>query len=376
VRPFVTTLILLVCAVVAINSAASLARTRHEDRIHHAAAAFSPGQALTGYRDIDERRFQRARLVAIPRPRVVAFGSSRVMEVSTGMIGAQPGEFYNAGLSGGTVEDFIALWSVLEASGKTPEVALFAIDLGMFNLALDQVRWLVLADEVNRFERSRTGGAGMLPGGERALLTWYRAKELVSYSVLATAVRDVRRLGTRRELHGADLIRALDTQLVPEVEVAGRRAIRADGSLIYDRETVRSPVGAVREVARRYAAQDAAGLTNFRWNAERARRLELLWRDMIDRGVTVVAYLPPYHPVVWESLSANRAHAAAVRDSRAFVRSLAQRLGVTFTDALDPSSIPCDESEFYDGPHASAACTSRVVHRVVDKVPGLTRSRP
>lgn len=368
-RPFVATLVLLVSAVACINAAASWARGRHEDRIRDAAAAFTPGQVLLDYRNTDERRFQKARLAAIPRPRLVAFGSSRVMEVSTAMIEAGPGEFYNAGLSGGTVEDFIALWSVLKATGKMPEVALFAIDIWMFNLNLDQVRWLVWSDDVNQFiQRSRTGRARRFPGAEPALLAWYRAKDLMSYAVLAVAFQDVRRLRAGRERHGADLVRVLGTRLVPETQVAGRRALRADGSLIYDQGTSNLSVIAVREIAVRYAAVDAGGLRNFQWNAERARRLELLWQDMIDHGVTIIAYLPPYHPLVWRSLSSNRIYGSAIADSRSFVQSLARRLGATFTDALDPSSIPCGESDFYDGGHSSTACVARLMRHVRGQV--------
>jgi len=85
-------------------------RARHEARTERAAAAFAPGQTLIGYCDTEERRFQKARLAVIRRPRVVVFGSSRVMTISTTMVSAAPGELYNAGLSGGTVEDFIVLW--------------------------------------------------------------------------------------------------------------------------------------------------------------------------------------------------------------------------------------------------------------------------
>ena len=122
-RPFVAVVALVLGLVVTVNGLAVWDRARHERRIERAAAAFSSGQALLGYRDTDERRFQKARLAVIPPPRIVVFGSSRVMTISTAMMGAAPGEFYNAGLSGGTVEDFIVMWSTLKASGRIPEVA-------------------------------------------------------------------------------------------------------------------------------------------------------------------------------------------------------------------------------------------------------------
>src|SRR5439155_12159096 len=156
-RPFVLVVLLLLALVVMVNGLATWDRARHEARIARAAAAFQPGLALLGYRDTDERRFQKARLAVIPRPRIVAFGSSRVMAVSTPMVGAAPGEFYNAGLSGGSPEDFIVLWTTLRDRDKAPEAAIFAIDNWTFNRSHPQVRWLAWADEVARFVDTQDG---------------------------------------------------------------------------------------------------------------------------------------------------------------------------------------------------------------------------
>jgi hypothetical protein len=133
VRAFLVTVALLLAVVVAVNGLAALETRAHQKRVRAAAATFVPGQALLGYRDRDERRFQQARLEVIPPPRLVAFGSSRVMPVSTAMVGAPPGAFYNAGLSGGTVEAFIVMWSTLKVGDKIPEVAIFGIDNWEFN---------------------------------------------------------------------------------------------------------------------------------------------------------------------------------------------------------------------------------------------------
>jgi hypothetical protein len=53
-----------------VNGLAVWDRERHEARLELAAAAFAPDQALLGYRDTDEWRFQKARLAVIPRPRL------------------------------------------------------------------------------------------------------------------------------------------------------------------------------------------------------------------------------------------------------------------------------------------------------------------
>ena len=122
-RAFLVTAALLLAVVVAVNGLAALETRAHQKRVRAAAATFVPGQVLLGYRDRDERRFQQARLEVIPPPRLVAFGSSRVMPVSTALVGGPPGAFYNTGLSAASVEDVIVLWPKRDGEPAAAELA-------------------------------------------------------------------------------------------------------------------------------------------------------------------------------------------------------------------------------------------------------------
>jgi hypothetical protein len=366
VRLFGPTLALLLALVVAVNGLAAWNRHVHERRVRAAAARLVPGEVLLGYRDSDERRFQQARLAVIPRPRVVAFGSSRVMLASTAMIGVGPDEFYNAGLSGGTVEDFIVLWSVLERRGTLPETVLFSIDNWEFNRMHPQLRWLEWADEVNRFvdthaESRAPFGLAIGP----AMYRWYQVKELLSYTVFKTSLSELRRLRGRAP-RGTEIVESLDHDLVAESDVAGRRALRADGSLTYDRAYNDQTVEQVRDEATHYAASSNGNLGNFQWDTERGARIEILWRDLRARGVRMIAYLPPYHPEVWAALRRDPRNVAAVAATSTFLASLARRMGARFVDFTDPASIPCVEEEFLDGVHSRAACLERILRRLLD----------
>jgi hypothetical protein len=366
-RPFVAVVALVLGLVVTVNGLAVWDRARHERRIERAAAAFSSGQALLGYRDTDERRFQKARLAVIPRPRIVVFGSSRVMTISTAMMGAAPGEFYNAGLSGGTVEDFIVMWSTLKASGRIPEVAIFGIDNWEFNRSHPQVRWLAWADDVARFVETTEGSGGWRRADE-VLYRWYQLKDLVSFSVLRRSLGDLRRLRLDREPRGAELVRSLADQLVDERRIDGRRALRADGSLVYDAAYEARRPDQVRPDALDFVTQHHANLGRFAWDGERARRLDLLWRDMRAHSVQIVAYLPPYHPLVWDSVRRDDRAMAGLAQTRAVLAGLAGPRSDVH-DLSDPASVPCAESDFLDGTHARAACMARVLARARGAAP-------
>ncbi|HTI53427.1 MAG TPA: hypothetical protein VMC04_04295, partial [Verrucomicrobiae bacterium] len=104
-RAFTITMSGLLALVVAINGLAAWDGRRHDRRLQALAAGLRPGQAVIVSRELDDRRLQRVRLRVIPRPAVVAFGSSRVMPLAGAALGLGPGQFYNAAVSAASVED-------------------------------------------------------------------------------------------------------------------------------------------------------------------------------------------------------------------------------------------------------------------------------
>jgi hypothetical protein len=372
-RAFTITVAGLLLLVVTINGLAAWDARRHDRRFQALAAGLRPGQAMIVSRELDDRRLQRVRLQVIPAPAVVAFGSSRVMPLAGTALGLAPGQFYNAAVSAASVEDHIAFWQILKRGGRLPDIAIFSIDHWALAQSQEQVRWLALADLVREF----LDGAGRAPGwGGAPLQTltyeWARFKELFSYTVFKASVADIERAMRGRSRRGAEVLESLRRDVVPEDLVGDRRAMRADGSLIYERafadqspEQVRRE--AVREAVRflRVGARDR----------ERLAHLELLWRDMRAHGVELVVYLPPYHPAAWALIHADAHAAFALADSTAAVAALAARMAARFRDASDPESIPCGAEQFYDGVHVRVACLRAIIERLLE-CPGPTAPAP
>jgi hypothetical protein len=346
-RIFGLTLTAILAAVVAVNAAASWQQARRNAALVEAAGALEPGFAVADYRDVDERGFQRARLQALPTPRVVAFGSSRIMQLTTAALGLRPGDFYNAGMAGAVVEDFAALWSVLKRQRKVPGVAVIAIDPWTFNAGRSDVRWLALVDEIE--------GAGPLALLKRGAYEWYRLTELASYPVLRKTIGDARR--AFRENGGP----RPPSPVVPEAALAGRQALRWDGSLEYEGWYLARSATARRQAADLYAAKLTGLLPSFRWDDSRVTRLVDLWRDLRHHDIKVVAFIAPYHPRAWSALEGELDRAPRMAAGVASLRATAERLGVVFADLADPARIPCREDEFLDGDHASAACLGRAL---------------
>jgi hypothetical protein len=354
VRVFALTLGVLLAVVVAVNVAGGWSAERDEARVQAVAAALGPGEAVLGYRNVDERRFQRARLGAIPRPQVVVFGSSRAMQIAGALVGVTPPGFYNLGMSAATVEDFVGLWEILRRQDKIPERAIFSLDPWIFNAEAEPVHW---AREVDAF----TAGHSRWTIVDAARGAWNRAKELVSYEVLRESARRLRRALRSRPGAAAGAAEAL---IVAEPAVGDRQALRADGSLIYDGAFQRRSPLEVQDDAVHWAATNGPNLVRFRFNPERLRLLEALWRDLRARGVQIVAYIPPYHPAAWRVMAAEPRQHEALDEMRATIAALAARMKVPFRDFADPAAIPCAAGEFFDGVHPRPPCLEKLLRRL------------
>ena len=356
-RVFALTLGALLAVVVVVNVAGGWSAARDEARVQAVAAALRPGETVLGYRNVDERRFQRARLGVIPQPQVVVFGSSRAMQITGALVGVAPPAFYNLGMSAATVEDFVGLWEILRRQDKIPERAIFSIDPWIFNAEVESVHWAALAREVDDFTARH--GRWMIIDVARA--GWNRAKELVSYEVLRESTRRLRRALRGRPAVAAGSAEAL---IVPEPAVGDRQAVRADGSLIYDGAFQRRSPREVQEDAVHWVATNGPNLVRFRFNPERLRLLEALWRDLRARGVRIVAYTPPYHPAAWRVMVADSRQREALEAMRASIAGLAARMNVPFRDFADPAAIPCTAEEFFDGVHPRPSCLDKLFRRL------------
>ncbi len=183
--------------------------------------------------------------------------------------------------------------------------------------------------------------------------------------MLKASVVDLERAARGRRRRGVEVEASLRRDVVPEGQVGDRRAVRADGSLIYDRAYDGRTTERVREEAMGFARAGARGLAQFRVDPERLAHLDRLWRDMRAQGVELVVYLPPYHPAAWAGIRADPRAAGALADSATAVAGLAARVGARFLDASDPASIPCAAERFYDGDHARAECLRAVIERLL-----------
>jgi len=332
-KVFTVVLVVLLAVGVGVNVAAMCGRR-----------FIDPATAMMLYRNVDDRLAKKAAIMLRPRPRVVVFGSSRALGITSRATGVTSDQFLNAAVGGAAVEDYAALWRVLEQHGKVPEIALFSIDPWVFSRTQPPPRWRSLAPEVAASLGQSVEGAPVPTVAEEIRYRWDAFTELFSFNVLRASARDLRRLWRAR------------------ARSAEAAAAMADED--YGRHWPALSPAELRRRAIEYG-REGGGVPDPHWDERRAAWLKRLWAAMRARGVRIVAYVPPYHPDALAAVREDPAHRAFLEAVDRFLVGVAGTLGVTFVDVADPATIPCAADEFWDGHHAKTACLDRLTSRLL-----------
>lgn len=312
-----------------------------------AASAFveiwhSGAHAITLKPNHDERRFFRATLPALhPPPKALVFGSSRIMEVGADVLGEGT---LNAGMSGGTFEDFAAL-SML---GDVPRLVVIGIDPWSFNANSGQTRWGNLLAEYVAFR-----AAAGLPPDPRADTLPPRPRntvgDLLSFQSLRNAV-----IVARSVVQNAPLTVVAQPPGPPEFFLK-----LSDGTIRYPSDVEQRDQAIVAKTARGFGIGGGYGMLRFVGiDPEAERLIEAVIAKYVDRGAYVVLVLVPYHPDAYSTLSVTGpGNLLFIED---YTRTLAQRLGVPVHGSYDPARAGCTATEFTDGLHPKRDCVRRL----------------
>src|SRR3990167_6494675 len=90
--------------------------------------------------NFDERLYVISHLKVIPKPDILLLGSSLVMLVDSQMFNKDL-SIFNAGVSGASIQDYIAIWQFLKNKDKLPTYLVIFFDAWVFNKNNGQLRW-------------------------------------------------------------------------------------------------------------------------------------------------------------------------------------------------------------------------------------------
>jgi hypothetical protein len=313
------------------------------------------GQHVTNLRNFDERMLQKYSIATLPkRPSVLVLGSSRAMLIGENIY--PKGTVHNGAVSGGVVEDMLAVYEMYTARGWHPDTLILGVDPWMLNDNHGQERWKTLASEAMAMRRKLGAEAAGSEAGEglgglvTTGSTLAKLGELVSLSYFQTAIKQLRD-PSKRPSEYRPTMQAVNDEFTkhPDNTISYARTFREQNSEDAARDYLsKKPV---------YSLGTFTGLS-----ADARGAIEKLIAHARSQGATVVLFLAPYHPTVWKFLISTPDY-QYVAKSEAWFRDLATRDQLRLVGSFDPAAFGLNSNDFYDGMH----CKPEVVERLLAK---------
>jgi len=324
-----------------------LFRRAGEKPLRRVAQLLLSGHAVTlSDWNIDERlvmRYYVEQMWPWQAPDVLVIGSSRAMRISSS--GFRGHTFFNAGVSGASLEDDIAITQLFVERGFVPHTVILGLDPWLVNRNNLQPRWVTLSEEYNRGVRRITKHS-RVQAWEAPLATM-KQLELVSPAYFQASLMLATRLAPES---GATKNASVTVAIADENSTETIRY--SDGSVRDAARRLSKSVAAVRAEAVGYAAeQPAYSLGSFTAiDPALSSLFEQYVDDLLARGVTPVFFLPPYHPATYELLVANPKY-RILTEVENYFRHVAASRGIAVYCSYDPARCQLVEGDFFDGMH-------------------------
>jgi len=317
------------------------------DRTYEAGIArlLSEGKNVANITDYDERLVQKFFVERLNSRRdVLVLGSSRSMNIGSDLF---PGmTFYNASVSGATLEDYYATLQMFRERNLLPRTLILGVDPWVFNRNSEQTRWKSLEPEYRRSLSSNVPGTAPSKNAIDQRLS--RLQQLVSFDYF---------LGALRAAHRTDRDYYITTAAELDVNIR-----LADGTIIYKRDYAHRSPEIVAEVAHQQAARiPIYSLGQFReLDPEYVKRLEDLIEHLRHEGTEVILFLPPYHPDLYAAITQAGSPYRLAKDAEEYLRRFAGQQNLQILGSYDPGLTPCGRGDFFDEMHPVNLCIARL----------------
>jgi hypothetical protein len=240
----------------------------------------------------------------------------------------------NLSVSGGTLEDYVALSGVVSRNTSQGKNIVFGIDPWSLNFRRD-VRWLRYEDEY----------ISML---KKIQNIKYNAQEFSLLTNLVNRdyfIRSINSIGFSKN-------KILHAPYFDQSVGFYKRVILPDGSYINSKQSK------LEHAQLKITGVHDYKIINDHWYEESAVRLFVQLVTHLQKRFNVIFIMTPYHHSVWKNEEQAVFKALKIVEDK--VREIAKTLKVEVYGSYNPVEIGCEPEEFYDEQHAGEKCMARL----------------
>ena len=295
----------------------------------------------------NERDLKHALALRPTTAQCAVIGSSHIMQISSTRkersLSDNCPSLINLGVSGASLEDYLALSETILRNEKPPKVIVFGIDPSNFNFNRDS-RWT--SHKQNFFNmKSKLEGEYH---GDNSSPSLGLLRNLINREYLQRSVQLI--LSERLPIENAP---EFDHQVGLDDPV-----LLQDGSLIYSGRNMQQDV-AEKIIKIHDFYGDIFRIRGSRWVTEKAVELFiLLVNHLQQQKFKIIFVLTPYHPAVWNIVEHSGITEVNVVESK--VHEIARLTGAKVIGSYNPNHIGCTADEFFDALHGKAICLTKL----------------
>jgi len=316
----------------------AFSRNIHEKEV---AAILLGGENVCNFDDCDGRLIQKNLIQTDTRQvNAIVLGSSRSMQIRNSSL-VDPAVdrqiFLNHGVPGASLEDYIAILDLYLERGYIPRTIIIGVDPWILNANNDQKRWRTLEEEY--YDGLARINSTLIVSDQYSMDIGYyidRYSSLIARQILFNSINKI----ISGPCHATD------------ADEADGYIKLTDGSISYPVDIRTRTVEQVDAEANDYAhSVPIFALGNFDQIDEESRQeFEATIQFLKSRNTTVVLFLPPYHPIVYDKI-ASEAQYSTVGVSESYFREFASAENITLVGSYDPNYLNLSSIDFYDGHH-------------------------
>lgn len=266
-------------------------------------------------------------------------GSSRVMQISSLREGFPLADMCNSiinlGVSGGTLEDYLALSYELIMNEKSPAVIIFGVDPWSLDFNRD-IRWRRYEDNYNAMNKILSKEVGNASN-------FY-------YEQMTNLINPDYFLRSLGEL-GRDKINIVESPRFDYEKGLDSPVLLPDGSLVYSKQFLEKTQFSEKEKSSKYKIKNGTQVTEDAF----AVFGELI-KELQKRGKRVVVLLIPYHPLAYK----DNVMGEALSEVSQRLSRMAGEFGVQMKGSYNPADVECIANEFFDDMHPKGSCLERL----------------
>lgn len=291
----------------------------------------------------NERDIKKELALLPTKARCTIIGSSHAGQISsfgqTRSLSKTCTSLINLGVSGASLEDFLALSEITLQNKQSSKTIVFVIDPWSLNPNRD-TRWLRYKDEYYKMKDRLFGKSkSETPVTDLSILHNLISREYFLRSVSLFFTKNQRKI---------ELAQKFDQHIGLPTSV-----ILPDGSRIYSQKKIRESYDqAVNGI-------DSYKIVKNKWyNEDSVEIFTKLINHLKRNGRNVIFVLTPYHPAVWKISEQSVVSAMIAMESK--VNEIAKSNSILVVGSYHPDKIGCTANEFMDSMHAKRSCLNKL----------------